>query len=394
MQFQVRALRGSSDIESLLFEAASEGEAASQARGLGYAVLAVKARPAMRFLGGGSKFPLVLFSQELLALLEAGLSLVEGIETLAEREHRAGPKRVLEGVIARLYEGQAFSSALQQYPEAFPPLYVAGVRASERTGDLEKALARYIQYQSQLDVIRKRLISASIYPVLLMGVGLLVTLFLMGYVVPKFSRIYEDIGHDIPFLSRLLVHWGRLVEEHGLAILAGFSGAVILAGQLLLRPQVRRWISIRLWKVPALGEMLKVYHLARFYRTLGMLGRGGIPVLAAIDMVAGLLPEALRGNLDRARERIREGQPISRAMEEHGMTTPVALRLLRVGERTGRMGEMMERIASFHEEDAARWTEWLVRLFEPLLMVVIGVIIGGVVFLMYMPIFELAGSIQ
>jgi general secretion pathway protein F len=301
---------------------------------------------------------------------------------------------VLEGVIARLYEGQAFSSALRQHPEAFPPLYVAGVRASERTGDLEKALARYVQYQSQLDVIRKRLISASIYPLLLMGVGLLVTLFLMGYVVPKFSHIYEDIGRDIPLLSRILVYWGRLVEEHGLAIIAAFSGVVLLAGRLSLRPQVRRWISRRLWKVPALGEMLKVYHLARFYRTLGMLGRGGIPVLAAIDMVAGLLPEVLRENLERARERIREGQPMSRAMEEHGLTTPVALRLLRVGERTGRMGEMMERIASFHEEDAARWTEWLVKLFEPLLMVVIGIIIGGVVFLMYMPIFELAGSIQ
>ena len=116
MQFQVRALRGSSEIESLLFEASSEGEAARQARGLGYAVLAVKATRASRLLGGTSKFPLVLFSQELLALLEAGLSLVEGIETLAEREHRAGPRRVLEGVIERLYEGQAFSSALQQHP--------------------------------------------------------------------------------------------------------------------------------------------------------------------------------------------------------------------------------------------------------------------------------------
>jgi len=394
MQFQVRALRGSSEIESLLFEASSEGEAARQARGLGYAVLAVKAKRASRFPGSASKFPLVLFSQELLALLEAGLSLVEGIETLAEREHRAGPKRVLEGVIARLYEGQSFSSALQQYPEAFPPLYVSGVRASERTGDLENALARYIQYQSQLDVIRKRLISASIYPLLLMGVGLLVALFLMGYVVPKFSHIYEDMGRDIPLLSRLLVHWGRLVEEHGLAVLAGFAGTVMLTSRVLMRPQVRRRISRRLWEVPALGEMLKTYHLARFYRTLGMLGRGGIPVLAAIDMAAGLLPEVLRGNLDRARERIREGQPISRAMEEHGLTTPVALRLLRVGERTGRMGEMMERIASFHEEDAARWTEWLVKLFEPLLMVVIGIVIGGVIFLMYMPIFELAGSIQ
>ena len=149
-----------------------------------------------------------------------------------------------------------------------------------------------------------------------------------------------------------------------------------------------------LWRIPAVGERIRVYQLARFYRTLGMLLRGGIPIVTALEMVSGLLENALRGQLALASDCIREGQPISYAMETYGLTTPVALRLLRVGEHTGGMGEMTERIANFYDEEMARWVDWFTRLFEPLLMAFIGLVIGFIVILMYFPIFELAGSIQ
>jgi general secretion pathway protein F len=137
-----------------------------------------------------------------------------------------------------------------------------------------------------------------------------------------------------------------------------------------------------------------LYQLARFYRSLGMLLRGGMPVVTALQMVSELLQLSLRGKLTLATAVISEGQSISQAMERNDLTTPVALRMLRVGERTGRMGEMMERIASFYEEETARWVERFTKLFEPLLMVFIGLVIGTIVMLMYFPIFELAGSIQ
>jgi len=146
--------------------------------------------------------------------------------------------------------------------------------------------------------------------------------------------------------------------------------------------------------LPSLGRRLHVYQLARFYRSLGMLLRGGMPVVTSLQMVSDLLETSLRGQLALASTRIREGHALSSAMEQYGLTTPVALRMLRVGERTGRMGEMMERIAAFYEEETARWVERFTKLFEPLLMVFIGLVIGGIVVLMYFPIFELAGSIQ
>jgi general secretion pathway protein F len=150
----------------------------------------------------------------------------------------------------------------------------------------------------------------------------------------------------------------------------------------------------RVWQIPAAGARMRIYQLARFYRTLGMLLKGGTAVGQAVKMVADLLQPGLRVQLEAAARKISEGRSISFAMEAHALTTPVALRMLRVGERTGQMGEMMERIASFHDEEMARWVDWFTRIFEPLLMAFIGLAIGFIVILMYLPIFELAGSLQ
>jgi general secretion pathway protein F len=385
MRYEVKALRGEGQLTSFALDAADSVDAAGQASGLGYTVIAIKPKaawPAWRRPGMGS-FPLILFSQELLALLEAGLSLVESLETLAEKEQQSEIRKTLTQMIASLYEGHTFSHALQHSPAKFPLLYVATVRACEKTGALPEALSRYVAYQSQMDAVKRQVVSASIYPLLLAGVGGLVTLFLMVYVVPRFSQIYADIGGNLPLMSRLLMRWGQLLDVHGAAILGGTLLALAAAVYAATRPASRQWLMRKLCQLPSLGRRLHVYQLARFYRSLGMLLRGGMPVVTS-----------LRGQLALALSSIREGGALSRAMEQHGLTTPVALRMLRVGERTGRMGEMMERIASFYEDETARWVERFTKLFEPLLMVFIGLVIGGIVVLMYFPIFDLAGSIQ
>ncbi len=145
--------------------------------------------------------------------------------------------------------------------------------------------------------------------------------------------------------------------------------------------------------MPVIGKRLHLYQMARFYRSLGMLLQGGMPIVEALQLVSSLLQVSMRDRLELASTSIREGHAISQAMEKYGLITPLALRLLRVGEQTGRMGEMMERIAAFYEDDMERWTDRFIRLFEPLLMAVVGLVIGGIVVLMYFPIFELAGSI-
>ncbi len=396
MLYLVKALRKPEGVVSLVLDATDEADAGRQARANGLNVLSL--RPATNWNFGRfsrkQRFPLALFNQELLALLGAGLTLVEAFEALAEKESHGSIRMVLDQLSERLRNGHPLSQAMQEQPHAFPPLYVSTVRATERSGGLADALKRFAAYESQLDLVRKKLISASIYPILLIGAGSLVLLFLIGYVIPKFSLVYEEIQGNLPFASRMLLHTGKLMQEHGLA--AGI--VLVLALTVLFRiartQRARQWVGTKLWRIPAVGARMRLYQLARFYRTLGMLLRGGTPVVSAIDMAAGLLSPVLRPSLTRAREAIREGRTVSEAMSLHGLTTPVALRMLRVGERSGRMDEMMDRIAIFLDEEIARWVDWFTRLFEPLLMAFIGIVIGIIVVLMYLPVFELAGSIQ
>ena len=393
MEYQVKAVRGK-EMALLNIVAQHAEEAKAQARAKGYTPIAVSSQTLQFKLQTGKKFPLALFSQELLALLEAGLNLVESIETLAEKESRSQVKTALDALLQALYQGQTFSTALEQQPTIFPVLYVATVRASEKTGDLAESLGRYVSYEQQIGLVKKKIISASIYPILLIAVGGLVIFFLMGFVVPKFSQIYEDTGSNLPFLSQLLLQWGVFLKNHGKTFLMAIAASLAAIIYALSQASVRKWLMQQFWRIPAVGERLRIFQLARFYRTLGMLLKGGTPIVAALGSVAGLLDVSLKANMQSATLAIQQGQPVSSAMEQAGLTTPVALRMLRVGERGGKIGDMMERVAAFYDEELSRWIEWFTKLFEPLLMLFIGLVIGVVVLLLYMPIFELAGSVQ
>jgi len=394
MRFEVRALDSSRRVVSLALEAADAGGAIAKAQSQGLAVLSARRGSRWTSLGrlSAPRFPLLQFTQELVALLRAGLSLPETLEVMVEKETRAETRQLFETLRTALYEGRSFSQALQGVPNTFPELYIATVRASERTGDLSEALVRYVDYQERLDLVRKKIVSASIYPVVLLAVGGLVTLFLVAYVVPRFSAIYAESGRDLPWLSRLLIDWGTLINLHGWMV--GLAACAAVAGIAAGGRRVPALAARVARRVPAVRRRLLVYHLARFYRTLGMLLRGGIPMVPALTMLGTLLPLDLRHPLQQATQRIREGVTTSQAMAEAGLTTPVASRMLRVGERSGDMAAMMDRIAAFHDDELARWVDWFTKLFEPLLMALIGVVIGGIVVLMYMPIFELAGSLQ
>lgn len=395
MRFRVTALAAGGRL-NLTLEAAHADDAAEQARRQGHTVLTVT--PAGSWLPGWParrfRFPLTLFSRELLALLGSGLTLVEALQTLAEKEANGETRKLLNQVLGHLYEGESLSAAITRYPESFPPLYVASVRASEKTSNLPEALSRYVAYQGQLEILRKKVVAAAIYPVLLLVIGSLVALFLLGWVVPRFSSIYEGNLDHLPLASRWLMQWGGAIHDH--AELAGvlLLGAGFGVARILRLPRARAAISRRMWRLPGVGEKLRVFQLTRFYRTVGMLLSGGIPMVSALAMAEGLLHPELRVRLVAAARDIREGKQTSQAMECAGLTTPVALRMLRVGERSGRMGEMMEAIAAFHDEELARAVDWFTRLVEPLLMVVIGLTIGVIVVLLYMPIFDLAGSLE
>ncbi len=393
MEFQVKAVKHS-QMQLLQVTANNMEDAMAQVTQQGYVPVSAKQASRKLSLKQSTTFELSLFSQELLALLDAGLNLVEAIETLAAKDEANSGKAVLDQLLQSMYQGQTFSAALEEQPNIFPVLYVATVNASEKTGNLSEAITRYVAFENQVEVLKKKIVSASIYPVLLIGVGGLVIFFLLGFVVPKFSGIYEGTNGELPFLSSVLLSWGQFLADNGTMVLTTVIVGLILLGFVLSRPSVRQSLLQLLWRVPAIGKRLKLYQLSRFYRTLGMLLKGGTPIIAALQSVAGLLDSSLQPRMQSAAKSISQGQLISAAMTSTDLTTPVAERMLIVGERSGNIGDMMDRIASFYDEELARWIDWFTKLFEPILMLMIGLVIGVVVLLLYMPIFELAGNIQ
>ena len=395
MQYNVLATDARQQVTALTLEAANETLAANQARAKGLTVVSIEPI-GFRFTmpRRQPRFQTTLFSMELVSLLDAGLNLVEALTTLTEKERRAEGQQVLSAILAGIHRGEPFSQAIAAQSRHFSPLYVATVKAAERSGNVREALGRYISYQDELERVRKKIVSASIYPAILMGVGGLVLAFLMLYVVPRFAKVYEDTSGTLPFFSKLLMSFGNFVGNNVIVLGMAFAGLIGGAAYALSRPDVRAWLNCLIWRVPALGSRMKVYQLARLYRTSAMLLRAGIPAVRALDMVQGLLSAHLRPQLVLARKKIEEGVAMSAALGAAGLATPVAARMMVVGERSGDMGNMLAQIARFHDDEVARTIEWFTKAFEPVLMAVLGIAIGGVVVLMYMPIFELAGSIR
>ncbi|WP_237142490.1 type II secretion system F family protein [Pseudomonas azotoformans] len=342
-----------------------------------------------------SSLDLGLLTHEVVSLLRAGLSLIETLEALIEREHVVlRDLRILSSVLARIREGQPFSRALSEFPEEFPNLFVASVAASEQTGDLVESLERYLRYHAQATQIRQKILSASLYPILLMVAGAAVGLFLLCYLVPRFSEVYNNINTELPFMSRWLMHWGQWVNGHWQWVLAGGVGSVTSFVLLLKRPAVRFQLKKLITGNRWIGPKVRLGQLSRFYRALGLLLSGGIPIVKAMQMVRALLPAAQSHALEKAISDVEEGKRLSIGLLNNGLTTSVALRLLRVGERNGQISNMLEQVALFHDAEVTQWIDRFSRLFEPLLMIVIGLVIGAIVILLYLPIFDLAGSLQ
>ena len=249
MRYRITSLDAARAIAVQEMDAMDEGDAWRQAQARGLRILTIE-HARLKLSRRRARLGLVPFTNELVALLDAGLSLVEAIEALTEKERDAAVRSVLEAIRGRLYEGQSFSVALGEFPSSFPTLYVATVRASERSGSIPLALKRFVTYQERIDLLKQQLINASIYPAVLLCVGSLVVLFLVGYVVPRFAGIYEEIGGDLPLASRMLMQWGRLLEAHGLLVFGGFAALAVIAVQVSLRPASRAAVGRQIARIP------------------------------------------------------------------------------------------------------------------------------------------------
>lgn len=397
MQYDVRALSPDHLMSRLTIDAQDEADARRQieARGL----FAATIHPVNGSLFGGKKsgagkLSVVLFSQELLALLHAGLSIVEALEALLEKEANEGTRSILTRLLSGLREGKRFSGVLAEQSDLFPPLYIGIVKAAEGTSDLPRSLTRYIDYQQRIDTVRSKIVSAAIYPMILMLVGGSVSFFLIGYVVPRFAEVYQGAGRSLPWLSQVMLSWGQFAGAHTAMLLSGIAVTLAALFITLRHFLARGGLALLVSKLPGIGERVRIYELSRLYLTMGMLLEGGIPVVPAMETVQGMVSAGIRNGMQAAREAIQSGVPLSTAFEDNRLTTPISLRMLRVGERSGEMGAMLTQSAAFYDGEISRWIDRFTRVFEPLLMAAIGLVVGAIVVLLYMPIFDLAGNMS
>jgi general secretion pathway protein F len=393
MQFEVRALDTRQQLETLLLDALDEADARAQVLTQRLTPITVVARKNFG-LAGQATFPLLLFAQELQALLAAGLSVIESLDTLIEKDAQAARKAVLRRLAQHLREGRRLSDAMRQQPRAFTPLFVGVVQAAEGTSDLPRALSRYIDYETRLEGVRHKVVSAAIYPAILLAVGGAVSLFLLGYVVPRFASVYQGSGRPLPWTSQLLMGWGQFAGDYAAWLFSGFLAAAAAVAWWGRRRFADGgwWRALRL--LPGARPRLEILELSRLYLTLGMLLEGGIPVQQALKLSGAVVDAGKHAALDGVRINVESGDSFSAALDRHGLATPVALRLLRVGEQTGQLGVMLSRTAAFYEGETSRWIERFTKAFEPVLMAAIGLVIGLIVILLYMPVFDLAGTLQ
>jgi general secretion pathway protein F len=333
----------------------------------------------------------IAFSQDLATLMEAGVTVKDAVEALARKEVSSARRQVLNQLNGSMGEGLSFSAALGR-AKVFPPLLVATVSASEQTGDLATGLSRYAKHQLSLRTVRDRVIGACVYPLLLLAVGSVVVLLLLGVVVPRFSKLIDSNGRELPALSKMLMAWGHFVDAHAAVpwvMLAGAVTTVFYVVSLWSNPNVRRrWLG----RIPGVANVLREFQHLQMYRTTAILTSRGITIHRALVYSMDLLSETDRTRLEAGLIQIREGVTISSALSHVGLSDVVATSMLSVAERSGALPEMLDRIADFYERSLQRNIDIASRLIEPLLMIVFGVVIGGIVVLMYLPIFDLASS--
>jgi general secretion pathway protein F len=318
---------------------------------------------------------------------------VEAVETLAGRSHPHPNQAVYGAVLDAIRQGRPFSAALADSGFAFPLVLVAGVQASETSGRLIEALDQYIRYEDLMAESKRRVVSAAIYPALVIGFGVVVTLFLLGYVVPRFTQIYDDVAGQLSGLTHLIMWAGKLVGGHFLWILLACALALVGIALLLTRPAVQQSLLAQLLRIPALLRFAETFQLARIHKTLSLLLQGGFPLMEALRLVQ---PLAFTGGLNQrvkdVRNAISQGAPISQVFAKHHLVDEVGERLLAVGERNGNLAQVLGSIAEEGQRAFDTTVERITRIVEPLLIMAVALFIGAIVVMMYLPIFDLAGG--
>jgi type IV pilus assembly protein PilC len=337
----------------------------------------------------------LVFNQELATLLKAGMPLVQSLDILRQRVANPTFKAVLDAVHEKVKAGTALSDAFAEHGSLFPAVYAASLMAGERSGNLDAVIRRYVAYEKIVGTVRKRTISALIYPAILVTMMIILIGIIVLRVVPAFSDFYGNFDRELPLSTQIIVGLSNFIVANIWLILAVGIGVVVIGVSWVRQPSQRARFHKLLLDVPFAGETVRKFGTAQMARTLATLLGGGIPLVNAIEItVRSISNRYLASQLDEARRRVQEGQSFASAMLERGAFPDVAVKMVEVGESTGALQEMLNSLADFYDEEIDTEVSRFITLVEPVLLVIMGIVIAVVVLALYMPLFELTSVVS
>src|SRR5262245_56828174 len=336
----------------------------------------------------------ILFNQQFVALIKAGLPILRALDLLKAQMKNPVLQRHITDVRERVRSGSLLSEALRAQG-VFPPVYTAAVLAGERSGDLVEVITRFIQYEKTILSVRKRFLNSLIYPAFLIVLAVVMIAVILTYVIPKFGELYADLNTPLPVTTRVLIATSNTIRGDLMLIVPILVGAIVILKIWTGSRRGLRWLDELKLTAPVLGNLWTMFSMAQLSRTLATLLQGGIPLVAALETAREasgnrVIAESIRGAITQ----VREGRPLADSLERMGHFPELALEMIRVGEQTGSLADMLNHVADFYDEDVNLRSTALLSWVEPVILLFVAVFIAMVLISLYMPIFSLGSSIQ
>lgn len=402
MEFRCRLSTPGGEVTEGIYVADSEARLRHELEQKGLCVLALEPRHAIA--GWASRLParrriptreFVVFNQELATLLKAGMPLVQSLDILRGRMSNPLFKGVLDEIHEKVRAGTSLSDAFAEHADLFPGVYTASLMAGEKSGSLEAVLRRYVSYVKVIAAVKRRTVSALIYPAVLLALSCVVVGIIVVRVVPEFSDFYVQFGHELPLVTRIIVAVSDVVRTQGLVILLVVAAAAVAINGWLRRPgqleRLDRWLLVLPW----IGPTARKFATSQLSRTLATLLGGGIPLVNAIEVASRSIGNrSMAQAMETVGGRVREGESFAGAMAAQGVFPDVAVKMAEVGEATGALQEMLNSLADFYDEEIETDLGRFVTLVEPALLVVMGIVIAGLLLALYMPLFQISSVVN
>jgi type IV pilus assembly protein PilC len=381
-----------------VIEAATEQAAIAALLNRNLLVVSIQEKVGKKGRTAGGKvalYDMVIFTRQLATMIDAGLAMVQSLQALAEQTTNKVMRDIIKDVCTRVESGDSFSEALQKHPKAFDRLYVSMVSAGEKGGLLAEILSRLATYLENTARLRKKVKTALMYPIVVSFVAIVITTFLLVKVVPVFGDIFSSFGAKLPGPTLFLINMSQFVQKWFILIFL-LLGGIVYGWMSFIKTKAGRefWDSRRI-KLPVFGGLAHKICLARFTRTLASLIRSGVPILEVLQIVSQTVGNVIMEKaVKTAASDIERGESISTALGKHPIFPTMIIRMITAGEQTGKIDSMLERISDFLDEEIETTLSGLTSLIEPILIVFLGVVIGGMVVCMFLPIFKMADIVN